>query len=80
MAEFEIDPDGDEHMYVQLARQIVSRIEDGTYEPGQRLPSESSLMQESGLSRSAVRRTVAWLVAEDYAYTVPQRGSFVRKD
>lgn len=40
---------------------LISRIENGTYAPGEKLPSESELCRELGVSRTVVREAVASL-------------------
>jgi GntR family transcriptional regulator len=41
------------------------------------LPSESTLVQEHGVSRGTARRAVAVLRDEGLVFTVPQRGTYV---
>lgn len=55
-----------------LRRQITS----GRFHGGVRLPTESELSQEHGLSRQTVRRAFQDLVAEGIVYRVPGRGTF----
>ncbi|WP_083903424.1 GntR family transcriptional regulator [Nocardiopsis alkaliphila] len=73
----EIDHDGPVTPYRQLAGILRARIARGDWSPGQRIASESGLVQEYGLARSTVRRAVAVLVEEGDVFTVPQRGTFV---
>nr|WP_247720806.1 GntR family transcriptional regulator [Streptomyces sennicomposti] len=50
--------------YVRLAQTIQRRIEDGTYAPGTRVPSENELVQAFGMSRPTVVRALerdGWL-------------------
>lgn len=72
-----IDPASPEHPYVQLAAQLRSRIEDG--EITSTLPSIMELTQETGLAVGTVRRAIRLLVDEGIVYTVPGRGTFVRR-
>lgn len=59
-----IDPESGRPQYRQLADQLRKRIMSGDLAPGQPIPSEERLRQESGLSRTSVRQAVAILRAE----------------
>jgi GntR family transcriptional regulator len=63
--------------YVQLAGVLRSRIEDGTYPPRGRIPSEPTLVQETGFARDTVRKAVALLIDEGRLYIVRGLGTFV---
>lgn len=65
-------------LYQQLAALLRARIEDGTYGPGQRLPSEPRLQQEYGLARDTIRAAVKVLRDAELVITLPGRGTFVR--
>jgi DNA-binding GntR family transcriptional regulator len=65
----------------QPAYQLVSRgvredIAAGKYAGGVRLPTESELSEQHGVSRQTVRRAFHDLVAEGIVYRVPGRGTF----
>jgi DNA-binding GntR family transcriptional regulator len=72
-----IDPASPDHPYVQLAALLRSRIEAG--ELTVMLPSIMELTEETGLAVGTVRRAIRVLVDEGVAYTVPGRGTFVRR-
>jgi GntR family transcriptional regulator len=71
-----IDPHAPEPSYRQLAAQLRARITAGEIAPREALPSITYLVQETGLAVGTVRRAIALLVEEKYAYTVPGRGTF----
>jgi GntR family transcriptional regulator len=71
-----IDTRSSEPSYRQLAAQLRERIRDGRIGPGDALPSITFLTGETGLAVQTVRRGIAVLVEEGYAYTVPGRGTF----
>lgn len=73
-----IDPDGPVPVYLQIADALEGRIASGEFQPDRSLPSEKYLMQEYGVSRGTVRRSVGILRERDLAYTVPQRGTYVK--
>jgi len=68
-------PDVPKH--VQLADYLRARIDDGTYPPRARLPSEVTLVQETGFARDTVRKAVAVLLDEGRVYVVRGLGTFV---
>jgi GntR family transcriptional regulator len=63
--------------YIQLAELLRKRIDDGTYPPRTRIPSEVTLVQETGFARDTVRKSVALLVDEGRLYIVRGLGTFV---
>jgi len=56
---------------------LKARILDGSLEPGAKLPSETELIGEYGVSRTVVREAVTRLRAEGLVETFQGRGSFV---
>jgi DNA-binding GntR family transcriptional regulator len=44
------------HRYRQVIEDLTRRIEDGEWAPGARLPSETELTEEYGVSRTTVRK------------------------
>jgi GntR family transcriptional regulator len=68
-------PDVPKH--VQLASYLRKRIEDGTYPPKSRIPSEITLVQETGFARDTVRKAIALLLDERLVYIVRGMGTFV---
>lgn len=60
-----------------LVQDLRERIVDGRIAPGERLPSESTLITEHGVSRTVVREAVARLQAEGLVHTRRGSGSFV---
>jgi GntR family transcriptional regulator len=72
-----IDNDSPEHPYVQLAGILRQQIKTG--KRGPRVPSIMELAAESELSAATVKRALRLLRDEGLIYTVPGRGTFVRK-
>ncbi len=68
-------PDVPKH--VQLADYLRARIDDGTYPPRAKLPSEVTLVQETGFARNTVRKAMAVLLEEGRVYVVRGLGTFV---
>ena len=63
--------------HVQLADYLRARIDDGTYPPRAKLPSEVTLVQETGFARDTVRKAMAVLAGEGRVYVVRGLGTFV---
>lgn len=64
-------------IWIQVVEILRGRIEDGTYRPGQVMPSEKQLQQEFEIARGTARKVVAFLREEGLVVTVPMRGTFV---
>src|SRR3954447_18120902 len=62
--------------YQTLCEQLRDEIAAGHYSGGARLPTESELVAQHGLSRQTVRRAFQDLVAEGAVYRVPGRGTY----
>lgn len=64
--------------YERLIRVLKSRIEDGTYPPGELLPSQNELVREFHVSRPTVIEALRALRQDGWIETQTGRGSFVR--
>ena len=64
-------------LYQQIYDEIKGSIENGTYQPKQRIPSEPELADEFGVSRITVRRAIEELCAGGYLVKQQGRGTFV---
>jgi DNA-binding GntR family transcriptional regulator len=62
--------------YQVLRERLRDEIAAGRYSDGARLPTESELVAQHGLSRQTVRRAFQDLVAEGAVYRVPGRGTY----
>ena len=66
--------------YIQVYAAIRDWIYQGTYKPGQRLPTEGELCELFGVSRITTRKAVDMLVDEELVVRQPGRGTFVVED
>lgn len=64
--------------YRQVAADLREKVESGAYAPGEKLPSESELLEAYGTSRVTVRQALALLRSEGVTETVQGKGVFVR--
>ncbi|WP_449060916.1 GntR family transcriptional regulator [Planomonospora algeriensis] len=63
----------------QVHEIIKRRIEDGTYAPGDRVPSVVELLGEFGIATGTGQKVHRALRADGLIVTVPGMGSFVTK-
>jgi len=63
----------------QIAEWLRARIKAGELGEGQPVPSEKDLMDQFGVARTTVRRSIAYLRDQGVVRTVPGRGSYVAK-
>ncbi|AVH60037.1 MULTISPECIES: winged helix-turn-helix domain-containing protein [Streptomyces] len=61
----------------QVYEQLRERIVDGTYPPGERLPSVVDVCAEFDISQVTARKALKELRAEGLAYMQPGIGTFV---
>lgn len=64
------------NLTADLAADLRNRIVDGVIQPGEKLPSENTLISEFGVSRTVVRSALTHLQAEGLVETERGRGSF----
>ena len=64
------------NLTADLAADLRNRIVDGVIQPGEKLPSENTLIGEYGVSRTVVRSALTRLQAEGLVETERGRGSF----
>lgn len=69
--------EGPEPMYRQIADRIAAGIEDGTYPPNRRVPSESELCERFDVSRRTVRAAYAILAERGLVVTSKGKGTYV---
>ena len=72
-----LDPYSPEPRYRQLASLLRARIQRGELKPGERLPSQLTLVQEYGVARMTAAKALQMLVDEGLAVVVPGMGTYV---
>jgi DNA-binding GntR family transcriptional regulator len=75
--EIAIDIKSPSHPYMQIADQLRAGIASG--EITDRLPSLTKITGQADVAPNTVRRAIKILVDEGLVYTVPGRGTFVRR-
>ena len=66
-------------LYKQINDEFHSRIQNGLWKEGDRVPSERELCDEFSVSRITIRQAIAKAVNEGILETHPGKGTFVRK-
>jgi GntR family transcriptional regulator len=64
-------------LYHQFKMYIIEMIKNKNFNPGQRIPSETSLCTQFGLSRYPIRQALAELVQEGWLLRLRGKGTFV---
>ncbi|MDO4680863.1 MAG: GntR family transcriptional regulator [Aerococcus sp.] len=74
--------DFDKHrpIYAQVIEQIKLGMTDGTYQPGESLPSRREIARQLGINPNTVQRAFATLEAEGYITTEKTTVSVVTTD
>ena len=70
--------DGRELLYVQIQRDLRTKIEAGQWPVGTKIPPEPELQKTYNASRGTVRQAVDELVRQGYVVKKPGKGTFVR--
>lgn len=65
-------------LYMQIVKELESRIENGLYQNGARLASEPDLAEEFGVSRGTLREALGILEQDGYLVREHGKGSFIR--
>jgi GntR family transcriptional regulator len=72
-----IDPKNAVPLYKQLYQVILKAIEDGTFCPGDKIPSEEELQKQFSISRVTVRNGLQLLVDDEFLLKIHGKGTFV---
>ena len=72
-----INPNSVVPMYKQVLKVLSDRIASGEWKTGDKLPSETSLMQEFGVSRITIRAAIAELAEDGVLARSQGKGTFV---
>jgi GntR family transcriptional regulator len=73
-----INKDRFEPAYAQLATIIRRQIAAGIYPPGEKIPSESSISRQYGLSLMTVRQAIGVLIEQGLVERIQGTGTFVK--
>lgn len=73
-----IDHNAPVSAYMQLMSHFSVAIARGKYKPGDKLPSESAMCREFGVSRTTVRQALQLLTQQGLIFSAHGRGTFVK--
>lgn len=68
-----------EPLYATIKRELLSKIERGTWPIDHKLPTEGELLEQYEVSRGTIRRALHELELEGYISRLPRRGTFVAR-
>lgn len=66
-----------EPIFEQIQAQILSFIEAGVLNPGDKLPSVRQLAAENGINPNTVAKAYSLLEQKGYVYNLPKKGVYV---
>lgn len=64
-------------LYLQVKESLIRRLIEGTWKPGQLIPSEMELAREIGVSQGTIRKALDAMTAENLLVRQQGRGTFV---
>ena len=79
MRDDDLDREGPEPLYRQLAERLAEQIESGTLRPGRPIPSELRLCDQYGISRDTARKAVRVLRDAGLVISVKGKGTYVSR-
>ncbi|SDW65879.1 DNA-binding transcriptional regulator, FadR family [Paenibacillus sp. PDC88] len=65
-------------LYIQIYDQILSQIQSGTFDIGDKLPTERELCAQFGVSRAPIRQALSALEMNGYIYSRQGEGVYVK--
>jgi GntR family transcriptional regulator len=75
--DWEVRRDSPYPLYVQIAEELLSKIETGQLQPGDRIPGERDLAEGAGVSRMTVRQALAFLARQHAIVVKHGDGTYV---
>ncbi len=66
--------------YYKIMEKLKEQIHNGTYSPGEQLPSQNVLMKQENASYSTISRVLNELKSDGYIYRINGKGTFVSED
>ena len=75
-----LSPNDSRNAYMQIADDLRGQIRQGTYGPGDKLPSTAELVDKYGVANMTVQFAMRTLREEGLVYGVRGKGTYVRTD
>ncbi|MFM2479155.1 histidine utilization repressor [Celerinatantimonas sp. MCCC 1A17872] len=71
--------DSPQPIYQRVKKAIIKQITEGVWQANQKIPSESNLVKELGVSRMTINRALRELTSEGYLIRMQGVGTFIAK-
>lgn len=65
-------------LYLRIISEIKRDILTGKYKPGEKIESETELMEKFSTTKITIRKSLALLCNEGFIYSIPSKGYFVQ--
>ena len=63
--------------YVEISKEIISKIESGELHPGDKIPSENDLIKTYGVSNTTARKSLLEIETQGWGRRIKGKGTFV---
>ncbi len=63
--------------YIEISKEIISKIESGELSPGDKVPSENDLIKTYGISNTTARKSLSEIENRGWARRIKGKGTFV---
>lgn len=63
--------------YLKISREIISQIESGVLQPGNKIPSENELINEYKISNTTARKVLSFVENQGWVKKIKGKGTFV---
>lgn len=63
--------------YLKISREIISQIESGAFQPGNKIPSENELINEYKISNTTARKVLSYVENQGWVKKMKGKGTFV---
>ena len=80
MIEMDITPVRNDRLSDKIVYQIINMIKDGSLKAGDKLPNESLLSEQFGVSRGILREALTQLQSQGFIRRKPKDGTYIQDD
>jgi GntR family transcriptional regulator len=63
--------------YIEISKEIISTIESGDFQPGDKIPSENELIKKYNISNTTARKSLHEIELKGWATRIKGKGTFV---
>lgn len=80
MVEMDITPVNNDRLSDRIVNQIINMIREGSLKAGDKLPNETILSEQFGVSRGILREALTRLQSQGYIRRKPKDGTYIQED